>query len=112
MGSKPKNPMPISERAKQFSPFAAVVGLDKALEEEEKELFKTEKLELSEDEAEKLNKILSSLKKGDKVSVKYYFDGEYLTAEGTLTVFDSVNRVLRIDEIQMGFDELYRIAKL
>ena len=49
MANKPKRPMPVSERAKQFSPFAAVAGLDKALAEEERALFKTEKLELSED---------------------------------------------------------------
>lgn len=112
MGSKPKKHMSISDRAKQFSPFAAVVGLDKALAEKEREMFKTEKLELSEDGAVKLNKILSELKKGDRVKAEYYFDGEYLTAEGVVRAFDAVNRMLMINETKIGFDELYDIRKL
>ncbi len=31
MGSKPKNKMPIADRAKQFMPFAALKGLPEAL---------------------------------------------------------------------------------
>jgi len=31
VGSKPLKPMDISERAKQFMPFKAVLGLDEAL---------------------------------------------------------------------------------
>lgn len=30
--------MPVSQRAKQFMPFAAVTGLEKALKEKEKEV--------------------------------------------------------------------------
>ncbi len=92
MGNKPGKPMPISERAKQFSPFAAVAGLDKALTETERAMMKTEKRELSEDDSEKLNKILSELKKGDSVKAEYYCDGEYLTAEGIVTLLDKINR--------------------
>lgn len=109
MGKKPKNRMPISERAKQFSPFAAVTGLEKALEKEERELAKTEKIELSEESADKLNKALSELKKGDAIIAEYYFDGEYLTAVGSVTLFDKVNRILRIGETTVKFDDLYKI---
>jgi len=35
--AKPKNKMPKSQRAKQFLPFAAVQGLDKALIKKEEE---------------------------------------------------------------------------
>lgn len=109
MGKKSKNRMPISERAKQFSPFAAVTGLEKALEKEERELAKTEKIELSEESADKLNKALSELKKGDAIIAEYYFDGEYLTAVGSVTLFDKVNRILRIGETTVKFDDLYKI---
>ena len=110
MANKPKRPMPVSERAKQFSPFAAVAGLDKALAKEERALFKTEKLELSEDAEARLNKTLSSLKKGDSVKAEYYSEGEYLTVNGVIEVFDCVNRVLKIGGITIGFDELYFIG--
>lgn len=109
MGKKPKNRMPISERAKQFSPFAAVAGLEKALEREERELAKTEKIELSEESADKLNKALSELKKGDIIIAEYYFDGEYLTVEGSVTLLDKVSRILRIGETTVKFDDLYKI---
>lgn len=38
MASKPRAKMPVSERAKQFMPFAALKGLPEALEKKEKEL--------------------------------------------------------------------------
>lgn len=38
MASKPREKMPISERAKQFMPFAALKGLPEALEKKEREL--------------------------------------------------------------------------
>lgn len=104
--------MPISERAKQFSPFAAVSGLDKALAETEKAMMKEEKRELSEDETEKVNKILLRLKKGDEARVEYYFDGEYLTAEGVVSFIDKVNGIMRIGESAIGFDEICGIKNL
>ena len=45
MASKPKNKMPIDERAKQFMPFAALRGLPDALAAKEKILVP--KMELS-----------------------------------------------------------------
>lgn len=35
MASKPKAPMPVTERAKQFLPFAALKGFEEALEQTE-----------------------------------------------------------------------------
>ncbi len=35
---KPRAKMPIKDRAKQFAPFAAVKGLEKALQKKEKEI--------------------------------------------------------------------------
>lgn len=41
MENKKERPkMPVSQRAKQFMPFAAVTGLEKALKEKEKEIEK------------------------------------------------------------------------
>lgn len=37
MASKPKAPMPTVERAKQFLPFAALKGLEEALERKERD---------------------------------------------------------------------------
>lgn len=109
MGKRPRNKMPVSERAKQFSPFAAVVGLDKALAEAEKEFFYAERAELSEEAAEKLNKALTELKKGDKAQVRYYRDGEYLTVIGQVSGIDEIKRTLKIGDIYICFEDLCRI---
>ena len=37
MANKPENKMPLSERAKQFLPFAALKGLPEALAEKERQ---------------------------------------------------------------------------
>ena len=37
MTKKPRTPMPVSQRAKQFAPFAAVGGLDAVLRKKEEE---------------------------------------------------------------------------
>ena len=50
MASKPKNKMPIEERAKQFMPFAALRGLPDALAAKEKVLVP--RIELSPEMAE------------------------------------------------------------
>lgn len=109
MAKKPKTKMPVSERAKQFSPFAAVSGLEKALEREEKRMERIEKIELSEENADKLNQTLLILKKGDKISATYYSDGEYLQAHGSITLLDTVKKVIQIEEVTVRFDDLYKI---
>ena len=84
MGNKIRSKMPIEERAKQFSPFAAVTGLDKALARKEREMGLEGKRELAEDAAEELNRVLLSLKEGDPVKICYYDEGEYLTVTGSI----------------------------
>ena len=52
--------MPPSQRAKQFAPFDAVVGLRKALLEKEK--IKVKRKELSEDMTDEINFTLKRFK--------------------------------------------------
>ena len=63
-------PMPASRRAKQFAPFDALKGLKEAIAR--KERIPTPKRILAEDAVQELNKRLSSLKKGNIVTVVYY----------------------------------------
>ena len=58
MPSKPKQKMPIEERAKQFMPFSALKGLEEALASKEKIIVP--KKELTQDYAEELNLKLKS----------------------------------------------------
>ena len=90
--------MPISQRAKQFMPFAAVTGLELALAKKERELGLAPPRELSEESADELNAALLSLRKGDHVSLLIYEDGEYLPVTGTVTRIDETFHEIDIDE--------------
>lgn len=107
--SKPRNPMPVSERAKQFMPFAAVTGLTQALERKERELMRVQRKEPSEERTQKLNQCLNEIEKGDEVAVTYFAEGEYLTVSGTAETVDKVKRVLSVGGVKIPFDDLYDI---
>ena len=55
-GTRVRAKMPVSQRAKQFMPFAAVTGLDEALLAKERELGLTDRRELPEEERRKILK--------------------------------------------------------
>jgi membrane-bound inhibitor of C-type lysozyme len=99
--------MPVSERAKQFMPFAAVKGLTEALARKEK--VSVAKVELSEEMSAELNQKLYSLQKGVTAAVTYYCDGEYLKVTGIVTKPDAENRTLLIDDTRISFDDLLGI---
>ena len=62
--------MKISDRAKQFAPFAALTGYDDVIEDRGR-VFDRRRY-LSEEEKEKIDAVLSSLKKNDMVTVEYF----------------------------------------
>ena len=101
--------MPVSERAKQFMPFAAVTGLTQALERKERELMLTERKEPTEERAEKINQCLNEMEKGDDAAVTYFEKGEYLTVTGAVETVDRVERVLAVGGVKIAFDDLYDI---
>lgn len=104
--------MPISERAKQFMPFAAVKGLEEALAAKERECLFVPRIELSDHAAELLNRRLNHLRCGDTVTVRYYRDGEYLTAGGKITRLDKNYRVMIIGEdIVIDFNDIYSVTR-
>lgn len=109
MGHKPKAPMPVSERAKIFAPFAALKGLPEALAEKEK--VREPKKELSEEMEEELNSVLVSLQKGQIVTAVYYNSKEqqYTQLTGEFVKADKLNQTLEISETEILFDNLYRL---
>lgn len=107
MGNKPRVHMPISDRAKQFMPFSALRGLRAALAE--KERITVEKMELTEDKAEELNRQMARLSVGSMVSVIYYHDEEYLRLSGRVARLDKNARILQIVNTKIAFDDLLEI---
>ncbi|MBQ9730674.1 MAG: YolD-like family protein [Bacilli bacterium] len=72
-----------AERAKIFMPFDALKGFKEALKEKEKVIV--DKIELSEEEKDKLIYKLDSLKKGMMIKVVYYSEGQYIELKGILS---------------------------
>lgn len=102
--------MKISDRAKQFMPFASLRGFDQMVKEKEKVLI--EKRELSEEESKELSEKLNGLKKGDLVSIIYFLFGEYKKTTGVITAIDLTLKNLTIVKTKIDFEDLYSIEKV
>ena len=108
-----------SSRAKIFLPFNALEGLYEILAE--KEVEKEQRIELSDDEAQLLDKQLAELKNGDIVTVTYYTvspaddsgccAGRYHTESGVLTGISYELKTLRIRDTVIPIPDVCRIEK-
>ena len=107
--SKPRIPMPIAERAKQFAPFSPLNGLKKALAEKEK--IRVPKRELSDETIEKINDVLVNLKTGKIITVVYYDEKEqeYLQLTGTVAKVYEYEKILQIASTKIRFEDIYDI---
>ena len=103
--SRPEPPvkhprMALSNRAKIFSPFAALRGFDDEISSEGASKLLVKKVELS-DEKNTLSDKLLQVKKGMKVVVWYFVrttenTGKYISMTGTVVMIDPVYRELKV----------------
>ncbi|MBD5519453.1 MAG: YolD-like family protein [Lachnospiraceae bacterium] len=107
MASKPRNKMPIEERAKQFMPFAALRGLPDALAAKEKVLVP--KIELSPEMEEELDRRMHLLTKGKMATVIYFQKGEYIKITGLVARIDETSRLLQIVNTKIRFEDILQI---
>lgn len=97
-----------SERAKQFSPFSALNGLEAALYEK---TFRPEwKTILGEDAAEELNTKLCSLTVGDYVCCGFYKAGRTEYVEGVLEKIYEYERKLKIKGTIVAIDSIVSLV--
>lgn len=104
--SRPEPPikhprMAISNRAKIFSPFAALRGFDDEISNEGASKLLVKKVELSDEEKNKLSDKLLQVKKGMKITVRYFLrinetTGRYEDVSGTVVTLDTVFCELKI----------------
>ena len=98
--------MSMEKRAAQFSPFAAMVGHDAAIQETAR--FTEEKLELSEDEKDiidgKLQWLEEHIKEQPEITVTYFQPdekkngGAYVTVTGFAKKIDDVSKLLLLQD--------------
>lgn len=103
--------MPPSQRAKQFAPFDAVVGLRKALLEKEK--IRVKRKELSDDMINEINDTLKTLNIGDNVLVVHYnaTEQEYITTTAKIEKITPKNQTLTLAVCEIKFEDIYTITK-
>ena len=102
--------MKISDRAKQFMPFSSLRGFDE--EVRKKERVEIDKKTLSEEEQLLLSQKVSSLKKGDLVTVLYYLYGEYKKTTGIITAIDLTLKNITVVKTKIEFDDIYSLDKV
>ncbi len=101
--------MTVENRAKQFAPFAAITGLDRALKKKQRELDRRERRELSEESAAELNERLRALQKGTRVTLRYYCDQEYRSLSGTVDRLEVTEGLLKLDSAQIPIADIVEI---
>lgn len=107
MAKRPKSKMPISDRAKQFMPFAALKGLPEALSKKEK--IVVPKIELSPEMAEELDFKMHQLKRGQIAAIVYFCNNEYLKISGMVARINETSRILQIVNTKIPFDDILDI---
>ena len=97
-----------ADRAKQFMPFAALKGYEEALRLKEK--IVVERVELSDELSEELDRNLRQVKRGDMIEVTYYQEGEYLKMTGLVARIDETSKVLKVVNTKIAFADICQIA--
>ena len=96
-----------ADRAKQFMPFAALKGYEEALRRKEK--IVVEKIELSEEMKEELDRQFQQIKQNDIVTVVYYEEEEYLRITGMVAKIDKSARILKVVNTKIPFENIYSV---
>ena len=112
------HPMSMSDRAAQFSPFAALVGYDDAVAETARLVGSRD--ELTEDEISELNanlnRLLDSLDEQPEISVTYFVPdekksgGRYAEKVDILRIYDSyANELVFTDGVRIAVADMARL---
>lgn len=97
----------MSDRARQFMPFAALKGYYELLRTKERVVVP--KKELSDDYAEILSRKVLGIEEGMMVKVTYYSDGDYISLEGIVTDINIDRRYITIVKTEVCIDDIYDI---
>lgn len=97
------------DRAKIFSPFSPLKGLEEAYREKEKIIYP--KAELLTDREEELNFKLNSIQTGDTVQITHYTNGAYKKKMGRVSAILPDRKIIIIGT-PINFSDIYDIEIL
>lgn len=114
--SKTRPQMPMSDRAAQFAPFAALTGYDSAIKETGR--LTDERIELDEEALTALDRkyqlLMDTLDDAPEVTIIYFqpderkAGGQYVSATGTVKKVDTFGRrILLQDGTRIPLDSVY-----
>ena len=114
--SKTRPQMPLSDRAAQFAPFAALTGYDSAIKETGR--LTDERIELDEEALAALDRkyqlLMDTLDDAPEVTIIYFqpderkAGGQYVSATGTVKKVDTFGRrILLQDGTRIPLDSVY-----
>ena len=114
--SKTRPQMPLSDRAAQFAPFAALTGYDSAIKETGR--LTDERIELGEEALTALDRkyrlLMDTLDDAPEVTIIYFqpderkAGGQYVSATGTVKKVDTFGRrILLQDGTRIPLDSVY-----
>lgn len=117
--SKTRPQMPMSERAAQFAPFAALTGYDSAIKETGR--LTNERIELDEDALTALNVkyqfLMDALDEEPEIKITYFkpderkAGGEYVSAIGAVKKVDDFERLITMqDGTRIPMDDVYDMS--
>ena len=112
--------MTLQNRAKIFSPFAALRGYDEQLAAEKQRTERVAKRILTEEEKSALSDRLMQVTKGMTITVRYFKEdtahpeipavGNYITLTGKADRIDPVFRTLQVGDIVVPFEDLVEVS--
>ena len=114
--SKTRPQMPLSDRAAQFAPFAALTGYDSAIKETGR--LTDERIELDEEALTALDRkyqlLMDTLDDAPEVTITYFqpderkAGGQYVSATGTVKKVDTFGRrILLQDGTRIPLDSVF-----
>ena len=116
--SKTRPQMPMSDRAAQFAPFAALTGYDSAIKETGR--LTDEKIELDEEALTVLDRkyqlLMDALDEAPEIEITYFkpderkAGGKYVSATGTVKKVDDFERLITMqDGLKIPMDDVLSI---
>lgn len=96
-------------RASQFLPFAALDGYGDAVRAATRR--GEPRRGLSEEGAGSLAAEVSALSRGERVAVEFHDGERYVTREGAVRQVDLDLRVLRLEGLDVPFDDLWSVRR-
>ena len=111
--------MAIANRAKLFTPFAALRGFDIEILTQEQDRLLMPQISLPSDREEEIYRVLNGLHQGDWATVTYFVPvkhiagqllGEYTVASGAVKKVDDVEQLLVLDGCPIPFSTIHALS--